>query len=107
MLNVLINSFTHLKFCLADVIHNFKRVIFFRFDSMEVNDFADWCHVLSLTCLKAVFNLLLNLNKNEYNRDWRLKGNKMLNMFTYESSVNLFSNSKVYFHIQIFILPAQ
>ena len=31
--------FTHLKLCLADAIHNLKRVKLFRFDKVEVNSF--------------------------------------------------------------------
>ena len=63
--------FEILKLCLADAIHNFKLVktILIRQNANQLFlNLADWCHVLSSTCLKMV------LIKNEYNRDRRLKG---------------------------------
>ena len=46
--------FTHLKLCLDDAIHNFKEWKLFRFHKKEVNsNLADWCDILSLTCLKG------------------------------------------------------
>ena len=48
--------FTHLKLCLADAIHNFKWVkigqVWLNGGKLSSN-FDDWCHILSLTCLKG------------------------------------------------------
>ena len=48
--------FTHLKLCLADAIHNFKWVKIIQFWQNAGQLFsiiANWCHILSLTCLKG------------------------------------------------------
>ena len=46
--------FTHLKLCLADAIHNFKWVKIIHIwqnGGHLFSNIADWCHILSLTCL--------------------------------------------------------
>ena len=46
----------HLKLCLANAIHNFKLVKIIQIWQNEgeiFSDFADWCHILSLTSLKC------------------------------------------------------
>ena len=48
--------FTHLKLCLADAIHNFKWVKIIQIwqnGGQLFSNIADWCHILSLTCLKG------------------------------------------------------
>ena len=48
--------FTHLKLCLADAIHNFKWVKIiqnWQNGGQLFSNLADWCHMLSLTCLKG------------------------------------------------------
>ena len=54
--NYSIVIFTHLKLCLADVIHNFKWVkimqIWQNEDQLFSNS-ADLCHIMALTCLKS------------------------------------------------------
>ena len=71
--NYLVGIFTHLKLCLADAIHNFKCVkiieiwqngndillIYFTFYLQDVQ--------------KLLFNVLINMIWNEYNRDRWLK----------------------------------
>ena len=47
--------FTHLKLCLADAIHNFKwlKIIqILQSGGQLFSNIADWCQLLSLTCLK-------------------------------------------------------
>ena len=48
--------FTHSKVCLADAIHNFKWVKIIQIwqnGGQLFSNIADWCHILSLTCLKG------------------------------------------------------
>ena len=48
--------FIHLKLCLADAIHNFKwvKIIHIWQNGGELfSNIADWCHILSLKCLKG------------------------------------------------------
>ena len=48
--------FTHLKLCLADAIHNFKWVKIIQIwqnGRQLFSIIADWCHILSFTCLKG------------------------------------------------------
>ena len=48
--------FSHLKLCLAEVIHNFKWLKIIQISSnggQLFSNFADWYLVFSLTCLKA------------------------------------------------------
>ena len=48
--------FTHLKLCLADAIHNFKwvkNIQIWQNGGQLFSNIADWCHILSLTCLKG------------------------------------------------------
>ena len=54
--NYSILIFTHLKLCLADAIHNFKWVKIIQIwqhVGQQISNFADYCHFLSLLCLKA------------------------------------------------------
>ena len=55
-INIYTFTFTHLKLCLADAIHNFKWVkiiqIWQNGGQLFLN-IADWCHISSLTCLKG------------------------------------------------------
>ena len=49
--------FTHLKLCLTDAIHNFKwvkNIQIWHNGGQLFSNIADWCHILSLTCLKVV-----------------------------------------------------
>ena len=51
-----IGIFTHLKLCLADAIHYFKWVKIIQIwqnGGQLFSYIADWCHILSLTCLKG------------------------------------------------------
>ena len=46
-----------MKLCLADAINNFKWVKIMQIWQNEDQLFpnrADWCHIMALTCLKAV-----------------------------------------------------
>ena len=48
--------FTHLKLCLADAIHNFKwvKIIQIWLNGRQFfSNRVDWCHIMSLTCLKG------------------------------------------------------
>ena len=48
--------FTHLKLCLADAIHNFKWVKIIQIwqnGGQLFSNIADWCRILSLTCLNG------------------------------------------------------
>ena len=55
--NYVIGIFTHLKLCLTDAIHNFKWGDNYpdltKYRSTDFENLVDWCHVWSLTCLKA------------------------------------------------------
>ena len=48
--------YNHLKLCLADAIHNFKRVKIIQIwqnRGQLFSNLADWLHILSLTYLKC------------------------------------------------------
>ena len=69
--------FTHLKMCLADAIHNFKWVKIiqiWQYRGRLFSNIADWCHILSLTCLKGGTYCANKKWKPPYMRHWRLKG---------------------------------
>ena len=69
--------FTHLKLCLADAIHNFKWVKIIQIwhnGCQLISNIADWCHILSLTCLKGGTYFANKKWKPEYMRHRRLKG---------------------------------
>ena len=66
-----------LKLCLADAIHNFKWVKIIQIWQNEgqlFSNIADWCHILSLTCLKGSTWYANKKWKPEYMRHRRLKG---------------------------------
>ena len=69
--------FTHLKLCLADAIHNFKWVNIIQIwqnGGQLFSNIADWCLILSLTCLKDG-TVCANKKWNpEFIRHRRLKG---------------------------------
>ena len=102
--------FTHLKLCLADAIHNFKWVKIIQLwqnGGQLFSNIADWCHILSLTCLKCGTSCANKKWKPEFMWHRRLRGQAL----TMQWSIILYPENTLNFpktdgfRIKMFIKP--